>query len=352
MTLSFSDMTEHVINKEITVSASAPSNIAIVKYWGKKGTQEPVNPSISFTLSKARTKTNISYLYNKESLSLHFLFEGKSKSSFLPKLEQLTEKLKHYLPFLNSGQLKIESTNSFPHSSGIASSASSMASIAKGLFEIQKQIKPDTNTENESFLISEMARFGSGSACRSTNQGWVMWGKTQLKKESNNRYGISINEDVHPLFNDIQDSILVIRKGVKAVSSTVGHQLMNNHPYREGRIKQANDNIKKLLTALKDGDFINFAQVCEEEALSLHALMMSSSPAYTLMAPESLRAIKRIKKFREHQHVPITFTLDAGPNIHLIYPKKYSKIIVPFIKEHLEPLCENKEIIFDHISVK
>jgi diphosphomevalonate decarboxylase len=80
--------------------------------------------------------------------------------------------------------------------------------------------------------------------------------------------------------------------------------------------------------------------------------MMSSSPAYTLMAPESLRAIKRIMKFREHHHIPLTFTLDAGPNIHLIYPKSQSKILLPFIEEHLRVLCDNEEVIFDEISLQ
>ncbi len=129
------------------------------------------------------------------------------------------------------------------------------------------------------------------------------------------------------------------------------NQLMENHPYREGRIRQANKNIEKLLNALKEGNFNTFAEVCEEEALSLHGLMMSSSPGYTLMTPESLRAIRRIQKFREHHHVPLTYTLDAGPNIHLIYPKAQRKILEPFIREHLQPLCDNQEVINDELSI-
>lgn len=339
------------LTKTVKATASAPSNIAIVKYWGKKNIQEPVNPSISFTLSKSITNTSVSYQPGDKMLSIDFLFEGKSKTSFLPKLQQLTDRIKEFLPFLNTGHLSIESSNTFPHSSGIASSASSMASIVKALCEIQNQLNPEWTNQDHQRIISEMARLGSGSACRSTMPGWVLWGNTDIYNGSSDQYGTSINMDVHNDFMNLQDSILVIRKGTKAVSSTVGHQLMDQHPYRLGRIEQANRHINLLLEALKQGDFGTFAKVCEEEALSLHGLMMSSSPAYTLMAPESLRAIKRIIKFREHHHVPLTYTLDAGPNIHLIYPKSQNKIIIPFIEEHLKPLCDNEEVIYDEISI-
>ena len=344
------EVSEHI--KTIKATASAPSNIAIVKYWGKKGVQEPVNPSISFTLSKSVTNTTISYQPSEDRLDIRFLFEGKSKDSFVPKLQQLTSRISAFLPFLEKGQLIIESSNTFPHSSGIASSASSMAAISKALLNVQIQLSPECLWDNKDQLISEMARLGSGSACRSTQKGWVLWGQSAEIASASDKFGIGINQQVHGNFMTLQDTILVIRKGVKSVSSTVGHQLMDNHPYREGRIHQANKNIKKLLQALNSGDFAMFAEVCEEEALSLHGLMMSSSPAYTLLAPESLRAIKRIKKFRDHHHLPLTFTIDAGPNIHLIYPKAQSKIIVPFIEEHLKPLCENEEVIYDEISIK
>jgi len=339
-------------NKKSTATALAPSNIAIVKYWGKKGVQEPVNPSISFTLSEAQTKTTVQHISTKENLKLEFYFQGDKKPAFIPKLETLTNRLKAYLPFLNKGLLTIESSNTFPHSSGIASSASSMASMAHAFLEIQKNIDPDCLDTDQNKLLSEMARLGSGSSCRSTMKGWVLWGKTALIEQSSNRYGLSINDHVHPIFNELEDSILVIRKGVKAVSSTVGHQLMDQHPYAAGRIEQANSNINKLLKALQTGDFNAFSQVCEEEAMSLHGLMMSSSPSYTLLAPESIRAIEQIKKFKEQNQVQLTFTLDAGPNLHLIYPKSQSKIVVPFIETHLKPLCENQEVIYDRIAVK
>jgi len=328
----------------------APSNIAIVKYWGKKGIQEPINPSLSFTLKKAFTKVNITYEVSDIELTLDFLFEGKQKDSFIPKLETFIQNIQHLLPYLKSGKILIESENTFPHSSGIASSASSMAAIAKALADIN--LKLGNTFINKDASVSEIARLGSGSACRSTKNGWVLWGQTSLLEESSNLYGTEINKMVHPNFDQLQDSILVIRKSTKSVSSSMGHSLMNNHYYQKGRIKQANDNIAKLLTALNDGDFNTFSEVCEEEALSLHGLMMSSSPGYTLMAPESVAAINKLKQFREENAIPLTYTLDAGPNIHILYQKQYSEIIKPFIENQLAPLCEEQMVIFDELSIQ
>ncbi len=339
-------------NNEIIQSEySAPSNIAIVKYWGKKGLQEPVNPSISFTLSKAKTTTKVSYEPCDRDLEIDFKFDRNRADVFLPKLHAFVERLLPHLPFLKSGILNIESTNTFPHSSGIASSASSMAALAKTLIDIQIKLDDQFKVSDLNKFRSRLARLGSGSASRSTMNGWVLWGETPVYNASSDKYGVDINKHVHESFKDLQDTILIIRKGSKAVSSTQGHQLMENHPYKEGRIKQANNNIQVLIEAFKSGDFESFSKVCEQEALSLHGLMMSSSPAYTLLAPESIRAIRRIQKFRDHQHVPLTYTLDAGPNIHLIYPSSQTHIIKPFIEEHLRPLCENSELIYDQLSL-
>ena len=114
----------------------SPSNIAIVKYWGKHGTQLPNNPSISFTLSNCFTETKITYSEN-ESMSLEFYFEGKENPAFKAKIEKYLNENRRYFSFLNNLDLKIESYNSFPHSSGIASSASSMSALIMCLLEIK-----------------------------------------------------------------------------------------------------------------------------------------------------------------------------------------------------------------------
>jgi len=339
-----------VTSNKYRTQQKAPSNIAIVKYWGKKGVQEPVNPSISFTLTKAYTETAVEYQPSNQPLAIEFYFEERHHLAFEPKLIGFVEKIKPFLPFLYQGNLVIRSANTFPHSSGIASSASSMAALAKCFCDIQNQLTPSA-IYTDVATLSSIARLGSGSGARSVENGWAVWGKTADLKMASDNYAIFINDKIHPSFHTIKDAILVIESGQKKVSSTAGHQLMENHPYRTGRITQAKENTRKLLDALTTCQFETFAAICEQEALSLHGLMMSSTPGYTLLAPESLMAIERIKTFRESHQVPITFTIDAGPNIHVLYPDQNASIVESFISEQLAPLCQDHAILFDTISL-
>ena len=123
---------------------SAPSNIALVKYWGKKDNQIPANPSVSFTLNNCKTITNLAFAKketNKE-FSFDLLFEGKAKEDFKPKIQKFLERIEIYLPFLKDYHFTIDTENTFPHSSGIASSASGMAALAMNLMSLEKALNP------------------------------------------------------------------------------------------------------------------------------------------------------------------------------------------------------------------
>ena len=117
----------------MNVSWKAPSNIALVKYWGKLKGQIPANPSVSFTLTNCYTETSVYFekLENpSKDFQFDFFFEGNPKPSFHPKIVTFFERIYEYQPFLKDYYLRIDSYNSFPHSSGIASSASAMAALA------------------------------------------------------------------------------------------------------------------------------------------------------------------------------------------------------------------------------
>ena len=330
------------------VTFQAPSNIAIVKYWGKFGNQEPINPSISFTLTNSYTTTSVSYKPKESSQNLltQFIFEGSPKPDFEPRISKYLESIKELLPILQTHEFVVESSNSFPHSSGIASSASSMAALALCLSKANEHV---TGLEQDFKAVSNLARLGSGSGCRSVKGLWNLWGSTPLFTDSSNQSAIEI-EDVNPIFNTLCDSILIIDPKKKNTSSSAGHSLMTNHPFKTGRIEQANQHIKLLLEALKMGDFDKFIEITESEALTLHGLMLSSNPSYSLMLPNTLEAIQRIRQFRSETGLPVCFTLDAGPNIHLIYPEMMSDKILPFINSQLLELCNEKRVIFDFIG--
>ncbi len=326
----------------------SPSNLAIVKYWGKKEIQKPLNPSISFSLKNAVTTTRVTASHSKKA-GFTFLLDGNKKDTFNAKIGNLLQLASASLPFIATHHLTIESSNTFPHSSGIASSASSMSALALCLAEIQQKVHNKVDYRLDMQSVSELARMGSGSAARSLYGGWTIWGKTPLINESSDNYAIEL-KDIHPSFMQIANAILIIEPESKKVSSSQGHALMNNHPFGEARIKQANDNTQQLLEVLKTGDWNQFFDIAEHEALSLHALMMSSNPGYTLLHANSLKVIEEVRKASLDLQLPVGFSMDAGPNVHLLYPKYEEKNILPWIEERIRPLCYKQKIIFDQLG--
>ena len=133
-----------------TFSWSAPSNIALVKYWGKKENQIPANPSVSFTLNHCKTITKLDFAKkeNNRNFSFDLLFEGKPKEDFKPKIQKFLERIERYLPFLKEYHFTIDTQNTFPHSSGIASSASGMAALAMNLMSLEKILNPEVLDKN------------------------------------------------------------------------------------------------------------------------------------------------------------------------------------------------------------
>ena len=165
---------------------------------------------------------------------------------------------------------------------------------------------------------SYVARLGSGSACRSVFPGLTVWGKTKALTGSSDLLAIPVVE-VDPVYTALRDTILIVNKKEKPVSSSEGHSRMLGHPFAEARVKQAGRNTADLLQALKTGDKQTFIRIVENEALTLHALMMTSDDGFMLMNPETVRIISRIQEIRKETSLNICFTLDAGPNVHLIY---------------------------------
>ena len=345
------------------VGWASPSNIALVKYWGKKGKQIPQNPSISFTLSECRTETFIEY-EKADRFGFSFFFEGKENPAFGAKIEKFLLDNQAFFPFINQLHLKVESRNSFPHSSGIASSASSMSAFVMCMIEIEslllglstgsralvysvpEPVEGPINMQKASYF----SRLASGSAARSVFPAMALWGKTEAYEGSSDEYAVSLADDIHPIFKTYHDSILIVSGETKSVSSRAGHALMEGNPYASARYAQANENIKNLLAALKSGDLDTFINITESEALQLHALMMCSNPSFILMKPNTLNIINEIRGFREETKIPLCFTLDAGPNVHLLYPESEAEKVEHFIKDHLATYCVENKWIADHVG--
>jgi len=334
-----------------SVSYQAPSNIALVKYWGKYSVQLPKNASVSFTLNNCHTTTTLNFDKNtNEEFKFEVYLDGKREESFESKIELFFERIEAYLPFLRNYSFKIETSNSFPHSSGIASSASGMSALALCLLSMEKEMIPDMTADFFNKKASFIARLGSGSASRSIDGPLVVWGYHPAIEASSLYYGIKYPYEVHENFKNYQDTILLVDKGEKLVSSSVGHKLMNDHPFAEQRFNQAHNNLDRLITIFKKGELKQFIAVVEAEALQLHAMMMTSTPNFILMKPHTLEIINRIRAYRKKTNSNVCFTLDAGANVHLLYPEAEKETILKLVRTELTPFCKNGDFIMDRVG--
>ncbi len=334
-----------------SITWKCPSNIALIKYWGKKGNQYPANPSLSFTLTNCHTITTLSFEPKEDdgTLLLSFSYDGAPMPTFEPKLEQFFNNTEHLFPFLTKYLIEINTTNTFPHSSGIASSASGMAALALCLCSMEMKIEKTLSTEDFFKKASNVARLGSGSASRSTLGPVVMWGKSDSFEESSDDYAIKVS-NVHPIFNSYCDTILLVDQDKKEVSSSDGHALLKNNPFAQIRFQEAKANLELLNKALKEGNLIGFNNIVEQEAMMLHAMMMTSKPYFLLIKPNTLAIIQKVWEMRSILNLHMTITLDAGANVHLLYPENEKARVIAFINKELVQFC-NSNFIHDHVGL-
>lgn len=336
-----------------TTSWRSPSNIALIKYWGKHSLQLPRNPSVSFTLSVCHTTMTLSVTPNADQPGVQVKYDGQPKPSFEPKINTFLSMMKDRFLWLADAAIEIDSHNSFPHGAGIASSASAMSALALCLMDVNDQVTANIADHDELWWqnISEIARIGSGSACRSVFPVISIWGETPVAKESNDLFAIPWEHQLAPVFKDYCDAILIVSSEEKAVSSSAGHKLMDTLPYAETRYREAFQNIESLCKSLQvENELGQFISIVESEALQLHALMMSGKDPYILMEPGTLSIIKEVWRFRKASGIPVCFTLDAGPNVHLLYPSTYAAPILDWINNNLSPYCAEGRYILDRVG--
>ena len=328
----------------------APSNIALVKYWGKKGRQIPSNTSISFTLDEAVTKTIVSFQKkeNRDNFSIEVWLDGERAEGFEPKILEFFERIGAEFSFLKEYHFRIDTQNSFPHSSGIASSASGFAALALCLCSMND---PEVKNEKEFYRhASYIARLGSGSAARSIYGGIVIWGDHKDIEESYDEYAAPFEDEVDPVFKSFCDTILIVEEGQKQVSSSLGHSLMDSNPFSSKRFEIAQIQVNALKKCLKNGDIEGFGKIVEQEALMLHGLMMTSDPYFLLMKANTVNIIHKVWEKRNQTGIKLYITLDAGANVHLLYPKSEENEVSKFIENELVAYCKNKQYLCDRVG--
>lgn len=284
-------------------TAIAHPNIAFIKYWGNRdeNLRIPANGSISMNLAGLFTRTSVTFSPELKTDTL--VLNGKPADPSA--LRRVSRFLDFIRGFAKTGwHAEVVSENNFPIGTGLASSAAAFAALslaataALGL----------TLTEQE---LSRIARLGSGSACRSIPGGFVEWQAGTCHEDS---FAFSIAPATHW---DLVDCIAVVSSGHKTTGSTEGHSLANTSPLQPARVADAPHRLEKVRRAILEREFATFAEVVEQDSTIMHAVMMTSTPPLFYWQPVSLEIMQKVSQWRA-EGIPCCYTLDAGPNVHVI----------------------------------
>lgn len=301
-------------------TAKAPANIAFIKYWGKKDEKLriPYNPSISMNLSACITMTTVEFSpeFIKDSVSEGF--DNERIIAHVDKLRVMAGSRDH---------VRITTANNFPKGSGIASSASGFAALtvaaagALGLHLLEKE-------------LSSLARLGSGSACRSIPDGFVKW-------DGEFAYSLYPSE-----YWDIRDILVIVAREEKKISSSEGHSKVETSPFFTKRLAALPERIERFERALKRKDFISFGEVVEEDCLDMHAVMQTQNPPLFYWNDTTKQIVDAVRSWR-NEGVPVYFTIDAGPNVHVLCEGKDEKRLLEKLEglEGIEDVIPNKPAV-------
>ena len=289
-------------------SAYAPSNIALSKYWGKRESSFnlPITGSLSISLAEHGTKTGLSVI---DAPMHQVILNGKEVSanqSFSIKVSQWLDRV---LP--NVLKLRVDTHNTVPTAAGLASSASGFAALTLATNSLMGWQLPERQ-------LSALARLGSGSASRSLWHGFVKW---QAGEQANGSDSVAF--PLEHQWPELRIGLLTVSSQKKAVSSREGmartittSALYNQWP------QQAESDLATIETAIIAGDFETMAKTAEHNAMSMHATMAAAWPPLVYWQPDSLTQMQKVWQLRE-QGLPLYLTMDAGPNLKLLFEAKH-----------------------------
>lgn len=291
-------------------TAEALSNIAFIKYWGNRdhSLRLPSNPSLSMNLAGLKTITTVAFEPDLERDDITINGQRAAR----PAADRVTGHLNLVRALAGSSSAaRVESRNTFPSGAGIASSASGFAALTVAAIAAAGM----TLTESQ---LSALARRGSGSASRSIPSGYVEW-NIGTEPSGADSYAVSIAPPDHW---DLVDVIAVLSAAHKATGSTEGHGLAGTSPFQAARVAGAPERLNVCRRALVSRDFEALAAVVEEDAVAMHAVMMTSRPPLFYWQPLTLAIIAAVPLWRS-AGLPVCFTVDAGPNVHCLTPSAH-----------------------------
>lgn len=286
------------------------SNIAFIKYWGvaDAAINLPLNSSVSMTLADAHTTTTLEWdeagTLSADEITLDCVTLGEKPAA---RLVRHLDRLRDLAGV--SWRARVMSVNNFPMASGIASSASGFSALTvAGCAALGLDLSPTR--------LSAISRRGSGSASRSHFGGFVAWEQGQDDATS-----VAV-----PLFPphhwDLYDIVVVVSSAEKSVSSENGHTIALTSPLLDGRVAGLPAALATVHRAIADRDLAALGPVIEQDALAMHSVMMTSSPSLLYWQPGTMQLLHAVRRWRADEGLAVYFTIDAGPNVHLICESK------------------------------
>ena len=303
---------------ERKATCRAGSNIAFIKYWGVADGAEdlniPLNNSISMTLADAHTTTTVAWENSANLPTDTVVIDGVAlQGAPADRIVAHLDRLRALAGV--SDRARVVSNNNFPMASGIASSASGFAALtvagatALGL-------------RSDATRLSAVARQGSGSASRSLFGGFVEWERGWGRGERGGESLLDSRSVARQLHNEdhwaLRDVIAIISAGAKRVSSSSGHRLAATSPLNAARTRRVGEWLETVRRAIAERNLSLLGPILELDALAMHGVMMTSAPSLLYWQPGTLEVLHAVRAWREEEGVPVYFTIDAGPNVHLI----------------------------------
>ena len=288
--------------------AFAPSNIALCKYWGKRDRELnlPINASLSVSLAHLGSHTIVTESDTGADRVVLNGIEQSTDSKFARKVVEFVSLFRGDL----QQPVLVNTENNIPTAAGLASSASGFAALMLALNQFYNLNLTDTE-------LSACARMGSGSASRSIFTGFVEW-QMGHRDDGMDSHAIVLDKP----WPDLRIGLVKVATAEKKVDSRAGMQrtVESAHLYQSWPLQAAAD-LEKLHLAIEQQDFMLLGETAEQNALSMHATMIASWPPLLYWQPESVAAMHKIWDLRV-QGLQVYFTMDAGPNIKLLFQQQ------------------------------
>lgn len=288
------------------IYARAHSNIALIKYWGKRDAvlKLPVNGSLSLTLDQLYTDTQVIYDPDLKQDQL-ILDRQTAPEAMRQRVSHFLDRVRRHFGF--DDYARVISTNSFPTGAGLASSASAFAALALASTQAR-------GLELSEIALSRLAREGSGSACRSIYGGFAEWLPGQAS-DGRDSYAVPLNLDW-----DLWMLVLVLNQDHKPTGSGEGMQrTVDSSPLYAGWRESLPVDLTRMREALHLRQLRQVGELMEHSSLKMHATALAAQPAVIYWQPETLSLMQTVYQLRAEGHC-CYFTMDAGPNVKVLMP--------------------------------